>query len=196
MKEKKEKLIFISICVVAIISLALFIYTFAMYIQNKDDLDSTLNNEQNIQEENINSKGNSTVITVDEDSSIRIVEEYDENMFKGHKSIIFFWASWCSHCREEMPVLKTVISDYQDKGYEVYLVSHDNEIEELSNFMKSEDLNYDVYFDIKRVIRANFNPEASSVPLTYIIDENAKLIDSHSGTITLDELNKLIDKNM
>ena len=133
---------------------------------------------------------------MEKSSSIRIITKYDENMFKGHKSIIFFWASWCSHCREEIPVLKTVISDYQDKGYNIYLVSHDNDIEELSNFIKSENLNYEIYFDQKRIIRANFDPEVSSVPLTYIINEDAKLVDSYKGTISLDELNKLIDKNM
>ena len=53
-----------------------------------------------------------------------------------------------------------------------------------------------MYFDEERVIRANFDPEASSVPLTYIIDENAKLIASHTGTISLDELNQLIANNM
>ena len=176
MKEKKDNLLFIIICIVAIISLALFIYTFVKYLENNDDLNSTLGNKQNFEEKHTSTKDTSTVITVDEDSSIRVIDQYDETMFKGHKSIIFFWASWCSHCREEIPVLKTVISDYQNKGYNIYLVSHDNKIEELSDFMKSEDLNYEVYFDIQRIIRANFDPEASSVPLTYIIDENAKLI--------------------
>ena len=73
---------------------------------------------------------------------------------------------------------------------------HDYEKDELSTFMKNNDLNYEVYFDENRVIRAHFNPEASSVPLTYIIDENAKLIASYDGPITLEELNNLIDENM
>ena len=46
------------------------------------------------------------------------------------------------------------------------------------------------------IIRKNINPEASSVPLTYILDENGKLIDSHDSTITIEELNDLIDRNM
>ena len=196
MKKNKEKLIFISIFAIAIISLVIFLHTFFMYLEKKNDLNSTLNNKQNIQEEEEKTNENSTIITIDKDSSIRVIEQYDETMFKGHKSIIFFWASWCSHCREEIPVLKTVISDYKDKGYNIYLISHDNEIEELSNFMKSEDLNYEVFFDKQRVIRANFDPEASSVPLTYIIDENAKLVDSYNGAITLKDLNDLLDKNM
>ena len=117
-------------------------------------------------------------------------------MFKGHKSLIFFWASWCSHCQEEYDVVKTAISDYQNQGYNIYVVSHDYVQEELVNFMKNNDFNYEVYYDETRVIRSNINPEASSVPLTYILDENANLIASHDGTITLEQLNKLITENM
>ena len=61
--------------------------------------------------------------------------------------------------------------------------------------MRKNDLNYEVYFDEKRIIRSNINPEANSVPLTYILDKDAKLIDSHEGPITLEELDQLIERN-
>lgn len=191
----KNKII-ITILIIAILSMAyIFVHTLIDYFDTKKDLNKELGNV-NIQPNNTQIESNDTVIQVDEDSSIRIITEYDENMFKGHKSLIFFWASWCSHCQEELDVVKTAITDYQNKGYKIYVVSHDYDQSELAEFMKKNDFNYEVYFDEQRVIRAHFNPEASSVPLTYIIDENANLIASHDGPITLDELNKLIDKNM
>ncbi len=194
---QKSKIILLITIILTIIVAIIFIYTLIQYIDNSKTLDNTMSNNKNETELSYTmAEGNETVITVDEDSSIRIINEYDENMFKGHKSLIFFWASWCSHCQEEYEVVKTAISEYQNRGYNIYVISHDYEESELAEFMKNNDLNYEVYFDESRIIRKNINPEASSVPLTYLLDENANLIASHDGPITLNELNELLDKNM
>lgn len=195
MNQRIKKLILICTIILTIAVLLLFIYTLIQYVSSENKLNNTLNND-NKESKYTPSEGNSTVITVNENSSIRIITEYDENMFKGHKSLIFFWASWCSHCQEEYNVVQTAISDYQNQGYNIYVISHDFEIDELSRFMKNNNFNYEVYFDETRIIRKNINPEASSVPLTYILNENAELIDFHDGPITLNELNDLIKKNM
>lgn len=187
---KKYKFIMLILIIILIIISYAFINALINYFK------TTKKTDNSIQFINTEAQLNNKIIKVDKDSSIRILEEYDENMFKGKKSLVFFWASWCSHCLEEYNVVKTAITDYQNKGYNIYLISHDYEKEELSKFMKNNDLNYEVYYDEQRIIRNHFTPQASSVPLTYIIDENAKLIDSYNGAITLDELNKLIDKNM
>lgn len=199
MNEKTKKAILWCTIILTIIVLIIFIYTLIEYISSNKELDGTLNESNNNSSTEIEytmSEGNNKVITVDEDSSIRVITEYDEDMFKGHKSLIFFWASWCSHCQEEYDVVKTAISDYQNQGYKIYVISHDYEESQLADFMKNNDFNYEVYFDQNRIIRKNINPEASSVPLTYILDEEGRLIDYHDGPITLDELNKLIDRNM
>jgi len=191
----KSKILIWILIIGIIITSSMFISTLIDYFKTKEDANNESISSTPELTDNQNEK-NETVIQVDEDSSIIVVNEYDEAMFKGKKSLVFFWASWCSHCQEELHVVKTAITDYQNRGYNIYLISHDYKTSELANFMKNNDLNYNVYFDEQRVIRANFDPEASSVPLTYIIDENARLIDSYDGPITLEELNKLIDKNM
>lgn len=192
MKKDKSKIILYVIILLIIIAAICFIYTLAQYLLAKSE------NSNNIHtltpSSNSTSLSNNQIITVDNNSTIRVVTDYDENMFKGHKSLIFFWASWCSHCQEEYDVLKTALTDYQNKGYTIYVISHDNDINELAEYMRKNDLNYEVYFDEKRIIRSNINPEANSVPLTYILDKDAKLIDSHEGPITLEELDQLIEK--
>lgn len=192
MKLNKTKILLYIIIFLTILSFISFVYTLVQYVSKKDSEVSDTDN-QNIA--NSEYTINDTVISIDDDSSVRIITEYDENMFKGHKSLIFFWASWCSHCQEELDVLKTAISDYQDKGFTIYLISHDYDVNELVEYMKANDINYEVYFDEQRIIRANLNPEASSVPLTYILNEDGKLVDSYESTITLEELDKLIERN-
>lgn len=192
MKLNKTKILLYIIIFLTILSFISFVYTLIQYVSKKDSEISDTDN-QNIA--NSEYTINNNIISIDDDSSVRIITEYDENMFKGHKSLIFFWASWCSHCQEELDVLKTAISDYQDKGFTIYLISHDYDVNELVEYMKVNDINYEVYFDEQRIIRANLNPEASSVPLTYILNEDGKLVDSYESTITLEELDKLIERN-
>lgn len=192
-----KKKIIITILIILIILLSyIFINTYIDYLNISSELENETYEADKTETYNEPVEEIYNTIQVDDDSSIKIVTEYDENMFKENKSLIFFWASWCSHCQEEYDVIKTAISDYQNRGFNIYIVSHDYEKDELFTFMKNNELNYEVYFDESRVIRAHFNPEASSIPLTYIIDENAKLIASHDGPITLEELNNLIDEYM
>lgn len=193
MKKDKSKIILYVIILLIIIAAICFIYTLTQYLLAKSE--NSNNTHTLTPSSNSTSLSNNQIITVDNNSTIRIVTDYDENMFKGHKSLIFFWASWCSHCQEEYDVLKTALTDYQNKGYTIYVISHDNDINELAEYMRKNDLNYEVYFDEKRIIRSNINPEANSVPLTYILDKDAKLIDSHEGPITLEELDQLIERN-
>jgi len=191
----KNKIIITILTILILAMTYIFVHTLLDYFCTKKNLDKELGNA-NIDTNNNQIEDNDTIIQVDENSSIRIITKYDENIFKGNKSLIFFWASWCSHCQEEFDIVKTAITDYQNQGYKIYVVSHDYEQSDLAKFMKNNDFNYEVWFDEERVIRAHFNPEASSVPLTYIIDENANLIASHDGPITLEELDNLIHKNM
>lgn len=193
MKLNKTKVLLYIIVFLTILSLISFVYTLIQYLSKENNPNSNKTNNTNIQNSEYNI--NNEIISIDEDSSIRIITDYDGSIFKGHKSLIFFWASWCSHCQEELDVLKTAISDYQDKGFKIFLISHDNDVNELAESMKVNDLNYEVYFDEQRIIRKNINPEASSVPLTYILNVDGKLVDSYEGAITLEELDNLMNRN-
>ena len=45
----------------------------------------------------------------------------------GNKYVLVdFWATWCSPCREEMPIVKDAYARYHDKGFDIYAVSLDN----------------------------------------------------------------------
>lgn len=195
MNLKKSKIVLYILSALVITTFISFTYTLIEYISERKKGNNDTYNTNITNTSNYEYNDNSDIITVDENSSIRIVTEYNENMFKGHKSLIFFWASWCSHCQEEFDVLKTALSDYQDRGFKIFVISHDYDVNELARYMKDNDLNYEVYFDEQRIIRKNINPEASSVPLTYILNENGKLVDSYESAITLEELDNLINRN-
>ncbi|CAK0781164.1 cytochrome c biogenesis protein CcmG, thiol:disulfide interchange protein DsbE [Gammaproteobacteria bacterium] len=46
---------------------------------------------------------------------------------QGNVIIVHFWATWCSSCREEMPILDVYYQKYREKGLRVLSVSIDDE---------------------------------------------------------------------
>jgi len=47
---------------------------------------------------------------------------------KGKYVLLDFWASWCSPCREEMPLLVELYNTYKDKNFEIVGYSLDKDI--------------------------------------------------------------------
>ncbi len=45
------------------------------------------------------------------------------DQFKGKPVLVVFWAAWCPHCKEEMPLLKQLNESYVSKGLRIITVS-------------------------------------------------------------------------
>ena len=125
-------------------------------------------------------------------SKVFVVKTYDENIFKGKKSLVFFWASWCPHCIEEIAVIKQTMIDYSNKGYNIYAISHDNDLDTLISFMEKENINFNVYFDKGRIIRKAIDPPANTIPLIYAINENISIGKKYEGSSTKSKVAEFI----
>ncbi|MBP5721302.1 MAG: TlpA family protein disulfide reductase [Bacteroidales bacterium] len=56
---------------------------------------------------------------------------------KGKWVFVDFWASWCSHCRAEMPNVVAVYKKYHNKGLEIVGFSFDVDIDDWKEAIKS-----------------------------------------------------------
>jgi len=91
---------------------------------------------------------------------------------RGHVAIIDFWATWCGPCRESIPVLEKVYSEYRKKGVRVVGMSLDTDTaSSVKPFAKQAHMTYTVAVDPSR------NPKTSlryntggTIPALYIID--------------------------
>ena len=46
---------------------------------------------------------------------------------KGNRYVLLdFWATWCSPCREETPLMKSLYEQYHGKGFDIYACSNDS----------------------------------------------------------------------
>ncbi len=61
---------------------------------------------------------------------------------KNKYTLIDFWASWCSPCMDEVPYLISAYNDYKKKGFEIYGISLDNQVDQWTAAVKDNKMNW------------------------------------------------------
>ena len=109
----------------------------------------------------------------DPDGNIRKLSD-----LRGKVVLLDFWASWCRPCRGENPHVVAMYHKYHDKGFEVYSVSLDRDKESWKRAIAADGLVWPNHVsDLKY-----WSSEAahiygvSSIPSTYLLDQNGRII--------------------
>jgi thiol-disulfide isomerase/thioredoxin len=97
---------------------------------------------------------------------------------RGKVVLIDFWASWCGPCRKENPNVVRLYNKFKDKGFTVYSVSLDNDINAWKQAIQSDGLVWpnhvsDLLGWKSPVVQTyGFN----GIPYTVLIDKNGKIL--------------------
>lgn len=67
--------------------------------------------------------------------------------FRGRIVMLNFWASWCVPCREEMPAMERLYSEFRDKGFVVLGVNVRDKKDDGLAAIKEHGLTYPIVFD-------------------------------------------------
>ena len=109
--------------------------------------------------------------------------------------VLNFWATWCPPCREEMPELSQLHTQYQQQNVTVLGVAID-EPSAVAEYLKNAPVSYPVLltenesFDLASQLGNN----QAVLPYTVIIDENGSIIETFMGRITKEKLEKPLHK--
>lgn len=188
-----KKNIFISVALILFL-LVLGIFTALCLVNNSPSANNTIPNENETNNENpyqLPVVGNDYIIKTNSDTSLRVINEYTTEFFDSDKNLLIMFGSWCSHCAEELKDVEKIVEYYKEnKNVNVILIAHEYKetISDLTNLVE-KDFNFgntQVFIDLKRIIRKTIDPEASTVPISYIVDKNGKVIEKNDGAITLD----------
>ena len=104
--------------------------------------------------------------------------------------IVDFWATWCSPCKKQVPVLSDLFEKYKAKGVTVIGVAMDYNLKDVRKFVNKSGIKYPVYMgddDIGYVYKLK------SVPTMHIYDKSGDLIEKHTGFINKDGLEQIIE---
>lgn len=115
--------------------------------------------------------------------------------FSGSPVLLNFWASWCTPCRDEMPLLETVYNDskWRETGLVVLTINVGESRPTVKDFVEEFGISFSVLLDTERnVFRQYF---VRGVPTTYFIDTKGIIQHVTIGAFAdVEEIEKNLDK--
>jgi len=99
-------------------------------------------------------------------------------------TLVNFWATWCMPCREEIPEIARLVSEYGGKGLQVFGVAMESgEPVEVKDFLernKAFGVNYPMLVGTDTV--ADAFGGVMAVPTTYLLDARGKVLKTFVGS--------------
>ena len=87
---------------------------------------------------------------------------------KGRPVLLYFWASWCPTCLNEMPLLKKIHAKYKSKGFEIVAISFREEPAKSLAFFKRHQFEFPGG-PIDAAYNANY-PNLRGTPTWFLVD--------------------------
>lgn len=110
----------------------------------------------------------------------------------GKVAVVNVWASWCSPCRAEIPILIELASQYPESQF-MGILTRDNLVN-AEAFSRRLEISYPTFIDDSLLIGFQGTLPANAIPSTVLIDKKGFVAARISGEVTLASLSKLIRK--
>ncbi len=118
---------------------------------------------------------------------------YDQTEWADKVMLINFWATWCTPCREEMPMLADFQQRYSEKGLQVIGIALDD-VEPVERFADTMDINYPLLMsDESTPELMNKYNDIGAIPFSLITDREGRVVETKLGVFTSDELEAMIE---
>jgi peroxiredoxin len=91
----------------------------------------------------------------------------------GQKAIVFFWATWCPHCRRELKDLSKEKAVLETKGIKVLVVDIGENANQVRSYVNKNKIQYDVFLDQDSLIAEKYG--VVGVPTFYLINAQGRV---------------------
>jgi thiol-disulfide isomerase/thioredoxin len=114
---------------------------------------------------------------------------------RGRVVVVNFWATWCTPCVEEMPVLNAIQTDYAPFGVQVIGISADaaDRRDEVLAFARETRVTFPVWLGATAVDMASFEV-GPALPATVVIDREGHVVHRVHGMVEGPELREVLDR--
>ena len=117
--------------------------------------------------------------------------------WRGKTLVLNFWATWCAPCREEIPDLMTIRSEYAAKSVEVVGIAIDN-AQAVVPYSRQMNIAYPVLIgegEALTVARALGN-NSGALPYTVAIAPDGTVMMRHLGRLPKAKLQTILDQSL
>jgi thiol-disulfide isomerase/thioredoxin len=92
--------------------------------------------------------------------------------------LLDFWATWCVPCRESLPGLEKLYTEYKDKGLVLVSLDEDQEPQKAADFWAKNKVSWPNYH-LDKLAAEKFPPHG--IPYFVLIDPSGDIVFSHAG---------------
>ena len=123
---------------------------------------------------------------LDESGQLRL------SSLRGHVVVLNFWASWCTPCKEEAPVLQAGWEKWRDRGVRFVGIDAQDLRTDARRFLDRYDVTYPSVYDGKGWTRGRFG--ITGFPETFFVDRQGRLVGERvQGPLTSERLDRNIE---
>ncbi len=120
-------------------------------------------------------------------------KQFDTASLKGQVTLINFWATSCTTCVKEMPMMVDTFKAYAPQGYRMVAVAMDYDTPAfIANFVETRKLPFDVVHDVDGSIAKAFEG-TKLTPTSYLIDKQGRVAKRYVGEPKHDEFKAAIE---
>ena len=110
----------------------------------------------------------------------------------GRVTLVNVWASWCSPCRAEAPILEELSKKYPSVQF-LGLLTRDS-VDSANAFIKRFGITYPTISDDQILLGFRKSLPVAAIPTTFLIDKDGRVAARISGEITYSAVSKLLDQ--
>ena len=112
------------------------------------------------------------------DFTLKNLSRVDVNykkLAKDKNSILFFWATWCPHCRQALKEFNGRKDEFQRKNIEMILVDVGEEPQKVEHHVERNHINFDVLLDTDSAVGEEY--DIIGYPTFVFVDKTGKILD-------------------
>ena len=109
---------------------------------------------------------------------------------RGSVLLVNYWASWCSPCREEMPVLDAFYKEYQSDGFILLSINVSESAADAANYIEAHGYSFPVWSDPpgNTMIELGIN----GLPASLLLDEAGRVRKVWFGPLSREMLEETV----
>ena len=113
--------------------------------------------------------------------------------FRGRKTLINFWATWCRPCRKEMPMLNGVFLSQDPSDFSVVGIAIDKP-EKVTQFVAELGIDFPIMVGQSEAydVMKGLGNEALTLPYTILIDEEGEVVWSKNTELKHSDMDEVL----
>lgn len=109
---------------------------------------------------------------------------------RGKTVLVNFWATWCTPCKEEMPLLQSYYDAHKEDGFILVGVNVSDDVEDAEAFIRQYGYTFPVWSDPAGNVLIDLN--MNGLPTSLVVDAKGNVIKRWIGPLTQEDLDGVI----